>query len=438
MLQRKLLVFSLLGCLLTLSLSQGQSPEPRKIPSDLAPLSENKENPIRPVSIQTTTQSSSAFARLRTAENLSEISRQSIPTFQRGAEFLNRLNQPNGRFLHGWITGLNKPLDGDHFLHQAMSTFALARVARFTGDEKYGVHARQAVLSLLSETIIETNQPGVRRTIHNPVVCNRLAGVGTTLMAIGELPEAPADLIARAEELGQFIKSQQKSDGSFQILEGIEITDPEEIAAAVGPALYGLALSQRAKPAAWKTESLKAAANFYRAWFSKKPTVSFIPWATAAYSLSYEQTKEACFAECVMEMNDWLCKLQYEKDDPLHPEWRGGFQSVEQGKITRSAPDISSALDCQSLADACKLLRSLPKADVERFNRYQSGLQKAIFFLTNLQFTKENTLHLSPKIAEALVGGFHHSPQDGNLRCDESAWAVSALVQYLQSGAERE
>ena len=51
-------------------------------------------------------------------------------------------------------------------------------------------------------------------------------------------------------------------------------------------------------------------------------------------------------------------------------------------------------------------------------------------FLTTLQYTDANTQHFADWYRPRLVGGFHASHQDGNLRIDYTQHAVSALVQY--------
>src|SRR5262249_4298784 len=67
---------------------------------------------------------------------LSELHQQMYLSARRGAEWLARMNQVKGRFVHGWRPDLDVPLEGDHALRQAGAAFALARAARFFHDER--------------------------------------------------------------------------------------------------------------------------------------------------------------------------------------------------------------------------------------------------------------------------------------------------------------
>ena len=46
-------------------------------------------------------------------------------------------------------------------------------------------------------------------------------------------------------------------------------------------------------------------------------------------------------------------------------------------------------------------------------------------------------MHFAAHFRPAVVGAFHPSHADGNLRIDHTAVAVAALSQYLIAGADR-
>jgi hypothetical protein len=53
-------------------------------------------------------------------------------------------------------------------------------------------------------------------------------------------------------------------------------------------------------------------------------------------------------------------------------------------------------------------------------------------FLCALQFLEANTRHFENTFrANTLIGAFHLSPSDGNLRIDATACAVTGLLRYL-------
>src|SRR5262245_37696799 len=222
---------------------------------------------------------------------LPPLTRQAQLGARRGAEWLHRVNLPSGRFVHGWLPDLNVPLEGDHYLRQAHAAFALARAARFTGDERYTSRARQAVLSLLAETAAEpADKPNVRYTRPPSMVANRLASAGLLLLAIHELPSPAADLLDQGEQLANFIRQQQKADGSLRLDD--QPADDPDAAVHPGVALRGLVASNRARPAAWKVEAARKALAFYRSAWKADPSPAAAAELAMAFAEAFVQTKE--------------------------------------------------------------------------------------------------------------------------------------------------
>src|SRR5262249_50480455 len=149
------------------------------------------------------------------------------------------------------------------------------------------------------------------------IALNRLAAAGLLVAAIHELPSPQADLLERSDQLCNFIKRQARSNGSLCTSDpGDDGKALPESADAInecpGAALYGLMISQRHRPAAWKTDLVRKAVTYYHPWWKANKNPAFVPAQTAAYAEAYRLTKEKAFAECVVEMNDWLCALQYD------------------------------------------------------------------------------------------------------------------------------
>jgi hypothetical protein len=438
---------------LTMTWTQGQEP-PRTLPPDLKAIDvksalakgppvvrpvSGAAGPVVPKAAPTKPRSSAPFDRFRELDKLPDLTRQLVISAQTGMEWLNRYHQANGLFLYGYLPAVNQPMEGDNYIHQAEAAFVLARAARFTGDERYAVRASQAVLTLMSGTSSDSNSPGVRRPAQPSLVCNRLALAGCLVMAVHELPDAAADLVAKAEELCAFIKQQQREDGTLSYVDApSDPVDPDGVNRYVGPALYGIALSQRLKPAAWKGELLRKAMVSYSKYFKEHADPAFVPWMTAACVEAFLATKEKAFVEFAFEMNDWLVTLQYEQSpDPRRPLWRGGFKNIVGDKVETSGPGVEAGLYAQSLADVCRLVRQMPSPDLTRYDRYRSSLIRSLQFLNTLQFTEANTLHIAANYRLMLIGGFHPTHLDGNLRVDQSAVCVSAFIQCLACGADR-
>jgi hypothetical protein len=356
---------------------------------------------------------------------------------QGGADWLHRANGSNGRFIDGFVPCLNTRLEGEHYLRQIGAAFALARAARFTGDERYTAKARQAVVTLLLDTMTDPRDPGVRYTTLPSAIVNRLATAGLLVQAINELPSPASDLLTQSEQLCNYIRKQQQADGSLSYSDGAKPTtaaDRDGVNYYPGEALYGLMLSQRHRAAAWKTDLVRKAVGFYRPWWRAHKSLALVSWQTAAYTEAYLLTREKVFADCVNEMNDWLCGLQYVQLERSHPLWVGGFMGWADGKAVQEAPDVGSASPAESLAEACRVARQA--GDLNRHRRYAEALEQCLRFLTTLQYNEANAQHFADWYRPALLGGFHTSHQDGTLRIDYTQHAVCALVQYLRYVAE--
>jgi len=420
-----LLAFTIL---LTLSLTYGQertTPPAQANATDAKPPLPGSLSPLQPSSGRV---SPTEIARL------SPLQQQMVLAAQRGFDWLARMNGDNGRFLHGWLPAVKAPMEGDHYLRQVGSAYALARAARFTREDKYNVLANQALLSLLDETLVDSRDAQVRFTFLPSILINRVGAAGYLVLAIHELPEPQKDLLDKSEQLCNFIRKQARPDGSLCCADAQEDGKPgtEEADAILhypGPALCGLMRSQRHRPAAWKTELVRKALGYYHPWWKSHRTMAFVPWQSAAYAEAYQLTRDKAFADCVLEMNDWMCDLQYNRIDPRHQLWFGGFKSCSEDRVAESAPQIDTAHYAEGLAEACRVARQA--GDQARLRRYRETLERSLQFLSTLQYTDANTLHFTDWYRQRLVGAFHASHHDGNLRIDYTQHAVCALLLYL-------
>jgi hypothetical protein len=358
---------------------------------------------------------------------------------QRGADWLQRANEPNGRFLPGYSPALQVPLEGDHFLRQAGAAVALARAARYFNDPKATVVARQAILTLLEETELDPKNSQIRYSAAPSILANRLSAAGLLVLAINDLPSPDAGLLAKSDQLCNFIRSQQRADGSLCYADitpdgQLGAQDPEGTNYYPGTALHGLMRSQVHRPAPWKTDTVRKALSYYQTWWRSHKNMAFVPSQTAAYAEAYAQTKDPVYLEFVHEMNEWLCALQYRQLDPRHPQWMGGFMAWVDGRSSPTPPHAASAVFAESLADSCWAARL--SGDLPRYQRYQDAVERCLQFLTTLQYTEANCQHFAEWYRPRLQGAFHASHQDGNLRIEYTQQAVCALVQYLQHVVE--
>jgi hypothetical protein len=352
-----------------------------------------------------------------------------------GSAWLTRMNQPQGRFVFGYLPALRQTMDGDHDLKQALAAVAVAQSAKFTGDERQAAVASQAILALMAATKIDPADANCRVPMHNSAACNRVGFASLVALAVYELPAADDKLIAEAEKLCAFVQKQLRADGSVQYADN-PADDPAGANEYPGYALHALVVSNRVRPAGWKADAVKKAATFYRAAFKTAPHPMLAATLTPAFAELYFQTKDATAVAAAFEMNDWLCELQIPPADPKRPMWAGGFRGFANGQAVDSPPGFETGAYLQSLSCACKLARELP--DQQRFARYRQAATDAAQYAGGLQYTEANTRHFADAYrANTLIGGFYLSPTDGNLRIDATARCVSGLLRFLASGAER-
>jgi hypothetical protein len=360
-------------------------------------------------------------------------------TAQRGTEWLLRANKADGRFVSGLVPALRITLTEENIQHQAAAAFTVARAARFFQDERAAAVARQAVLTLLLATELDARNPQIRQPAFLGSGPNRIATAGWLVLAINELPSPGADLLVQSDQLCNFIRSRQQADGSLACNDNPadardNRAEPEGVKQFPGPALYGLALSLRHKKADWKLDVLRKARVYYHDWWRKHKNPEMIACHSAACAEAFFLTREKAFADCVWEMNDWLCALQYRQLDPRHSHWIGGFKGWEGSGEQLVAPDVHGARYLEGLALACRLARET--GDVQRFKTYREALECSGQFLSGLQYTTANTQHFAEWYRTEILGAFHPSHQDGNLRLDYTQEAVCGLLRYLMDVAD--
>ncbi len=365
----------------------------------------------------------------RDFSQLNDLQKEMLLSAQRGAEWLFRMNTVKGRFTPGLAPALpDVVLEDDHYLRQAGAAGALARAARFLHEDRYTARATQTILALLDDTVLDSKE-AVRYTSMPSSVVNRVASAGLLVLAINELPDPQADLLESSEQLCNYIRRQTQPDGSVACAEKPAAAEADD-ASYAGLALYALMRSEARRPAVWKTELVRKAVAYYRPWWREHKNMECVPWLTAAATEAYLSSKDQSCADFVFEMNDWLCNLQYPLDAQHERTW-GGFKGWSNGRATEAAPTIISACYAESLADACRTARQA--VDLDRYRRYQGALQMGLQFVDRLQYTEGNTSHFAEWYRSRLVGGFHASQQDGNLRIDATQFAVSALLQFLDA-----
>jgi hypothetical protein len=86
------------------------------------------------------------------------------------------------------------------------------------------------------------------------------------------------------------------------------------------------------------------------------------------------------------------------------------------------------------LAEACRVAKH--KGDLPRLQRYERALLMNCHFAMGLQYTPAKTQHFVEPFRPMILGGFHASHQNGNLRIDYVQHPLCAMVQYLDTVLE--
>jgi hypothetical protein len=372
----------------------------------------------------------------RDGDKLPETAQPIFFSAHRAMEWLKLTNKPDGRFVYGFQPALRVQLEGDNFQSQAGATLALARASRYYRDGRGSAIARQAALTLLDlETVADPQDVTIRYTAAPPTAVERLSSHGLLVCAIHELADSDKskDLLDKADQLCNYLRQQQRTDGTLAVTVGANVLKSGSAdldAERAGWALQGVIRSHKQRPAAWKLDMLRRARSAYAAAWQHNKGIAIVCSHTPAYAEAYAQTREPAFAETVFAMNDWLVGLQYREEvDSPRRHWNGGFRRCNEGKIEQATPDISSARCAESLADACRVAKLM--GDLPRYDRYERALLHNAHFLMSLQYTSARTQHFVEKFRPSILGAFHASHQDGNIRIDYTQHALCAMVQYL-------
>jgi hypothetical protein len=335
----------------------------------------------------------------------------------RGSTWLSKNQQPNGRFNHGYNPTLRQPLPGEHDLKQARAALALAESVKFADDAK------------------------CRVPVNASIVCNRVGFAAALALTIYELPAPSAKLLEDAEMLCAFLRRALRTDGSIHYTDG-----PTDVPSQVDPAganeypglaLQALAASNRHEPAEWKKDAVKRGVTHYHLRFRANPHPLLAATVLPAAADLYSQTKLNEMSSAAFEMGDWLLTQQIGPTDVKLPHGAGAFRSHEGGKPTDALPTASDTGLCVR-GLACAFRVSQLAGDTTREGKYKASLLACVEFLSGLQFVESNTRHFENTFrANVLIGGFHHTPTDGTLYIDGTASAVSGLLKFLGSGAEK-
>ncbi len=328
---------------------------------------------------------SAPVARFQTGRGFPPETLAGVQAVRAGADWLTRQSLPNGRLGTGFDLRTGRPPDTDHELRQATAARALAEAAAFTGDDRLGAAAAQAVLGLLTQT---RDASGVRTPTLPADTCNPVAFAATLLLAVEALPtDAPRK--QAADGLAAFLRTQVRPDGGVGCGGDPATVDKEGLAATPGLVLQALARRPAVPPIlAYYRITLRTR-------FLPELAAGLLPGAVAIGDTA-----------AAFELAD------------------------------RLAAEPPTAVTADALAAACVVCRRT--GDVTRFDRYRRAAQHGLAQARTLQYTSYSTAGLPPATAHRLVGAVALAPADPTARPDRAAGLVLAHLRFLASGAEGE
>jgi len=401
-----------------------QNPEP-KPPGTLPPSITGK--PYEPVTPTAATTPKPAPIERFKGQGVSSEALVAVDACKEAAGWLSRLSKADGRFVPGIDPTLSRELSGSD-VHQAMACLGLARLAKFTGDEKLAALASQCCLTLLTLA-----KPDAKDTTQRvPTIAadrgSKVAFAALLATSNCELPNPDAALLLDAEKLARFLYGRLRKDGSVQCGEAADGKDAIE---DVGLVFQCLMATDRGTPAAWKSDALARAVAFYSEAFKTEKSSEFCAALLPGLCEYALKAKSEAATKFALELADELCERQYSATDAKKLGWVGAFKPA-----TGDEPTIRTACGLQGLAAATLVAAQVP--DAARFKKYRSTCSAAMGFLRTLQFGDGNAKHFERSFRQNyLLGGVFGSPSDGCPRADHAGLFAAGLLQYLETGIEK-
>ena len=194
-----------------------------------------------------------------------------------------------------------------------------------------------------------------------------------------------------------------------------------------GQALLALAEAVRAGVTELEEKKLDRAFKYYRHRFRNKSNFGQVSWMMQAFSVWWQATGNASFANFVFEIGDWV--LQYQQGKT------GAFINDHQS----DTPGYTTALYLEGIASGERLAAS--SGDSQRRSLYRESLTRGFNFLDRLVI-QERDRFLLPN-PEFAIGGLRQSLYASEIRVDFVQHSLSAILEvcasseHIQAAAQR-
>jgi hypothetical protein len=341
------------------------------------------------------------------------------------AGWLKNTQLTSGALTYLYLPSLEQRASGkENMIRRWMASAALVRWAHHTGEEADWDAATRSIEYSLEAHYEEEDGLGV-------VTWKGKVKLGALAIAAYSLhTHRDASRWSHQEQaLQRTIESLVDEDGSMRSW----FTHPDENAADLNNFYPGEALFYWAQLIADGDhpdllDRYMRSFRYYRAWHMDEANrnPAFIPWHTQAHFQVWQKTKDPELAAFILEMNDWLIKIQQWDEAPF-PDSRGRFYAPGTGFGVPHAS--ATGVYMEGLVDAYRLAVAL--GDAERAETYRVALLRGARSIMQLQFVDEvDTFYLeNPQMA---LGGVRSRVWDNEIRCDNVQHPMMAILKMLE------
>lgn len=315
--------------------------------------------------------------------------------------------------------------DGDNVIRQLITVQGLYAASRHLNDESLKSSAERLEKNVFAGTYHSDAARKYSYFIEKAGI--KLGAAALGILAVREKGDMLRPLTKQEVDLGQFILTMQRPDGSFQtFLQKEQTSDNDRFYS--GEALTALARLAAASDDSSYDEALLKGLGFYREKLKNDFWPQYTPWHMQAYVLAYQDNPKEEYAEYVFWLAEGLIQTMLEADREASAEERGRFYNLRYPAW--GAPhSASTGIYVEGLTYAYEL--ATIKADKRKMRRYKEAILLGTRSLLQVQWTPELTLAL-PR-PERATGSFKETPAKGDLRIDQLGHAANALVRVRET-----
>lgn len=314
----------------------------------------------------------------------------------------------------------------NNMIRQYMATVALAELYQYTGSEAYK-SAFDYNMRFNFANYYEENGSLGYIAYENEA---KLGAAAIALMAILESKHSAYQTPQqRLTEMILFLHNE--TDGSFTTFYFPKERRGDNEYFYPGEAMLALMKLYLQTENTAYLETVKKSFDYYSMYFEDKMNPAFIPWHTMADYYLYLETGNETYANYILEINDWLLKIQNKNcSEPRH---LGRFYDPEHEEY--GPPHASSdGVYVEGLSYAYRV--AALKNDTVRMDAYKEAMLLGARSLLEMQFTPQEAAPL-PDTA-AVLGGFRTSTTRDEIRIDNTQHAIMALLGILETLSEEE